>query len=116
MQSTDRWPDAIDFGCVSATAGSKGYDAGKNVSGIKRHIAVETQGPRHAIEVSMSRSRSSSAANCTSLRWSSSGGWSNADLRLKKSRRWWKNWQRKLNTSLQFVHLAFLGVLFRRSW
>ena len=26
------------------TAGHKGYDAGKKVSGIKRHIAVDTQG------------------------------------------------------------------------
>lgn len=33
------------------TAGSKGYDAGKKVSGIKRHIAVDTQGLPHAIEV-----------------------------------------------------------------
>lgn len=26
------------------TAENKGYDAGKKVSGIKRHIAVDTQG------------------------------------------------------------------------
>ncbi len=30
---------------------SKGYDAGKKVSGIKRHLAVDTQGMPHAIEV-----------------------------------------------------------------
>ena len=29
----------------------KGYDAGKKVSGIKRHIAVDTQGLPHAITV-----------------------------------------------------------------
>jgi transposase len=29
----------------------KGYDAGKKVSGIKRHIAVNTNGPPHGIEV-----------------------------------------------------------------
>ena len=29
----------------------KGYDAGKKVSGIKRHIAVDTQGLPHAIAV-----------------------------------------------------------------
>ncbi|MGQ7188117.1 transposase, partial [Escherichia sp. HC-CC] len=29
----------------------KGYDAGKKVSGIKRHIAVDTNGLIHAIEV-----------------------------------------------------------------
>jgi transposase len=29
----------------------KGYDAGKKVSGIKRHIAVDTQGLPHAVAV-----------------------------------------------------------------
>lgn len=33
------------------TAEQKGYDAGKLVSGIKRHIAVDTQGLPHAIHV-----------------------------------------------------------------
>ena len=33
------------------TADSKGYDAGKKVSGIKRHIAVDTQGLPHGIHV-----------------------------------------------------------------
>ncbi len=33
------------------TAGQKGYDAGKKVSGIKRHIAVDTEGLPHAIAV-----------------------------------------------------------------
>ncbi|QTD43911.1 IS5 family transposase [Ottowia testudinis] len=33
------------------TAGFKGYDAGKKVSGIKRHIAVDTQGLPHAVAV-----------------------------------------------------------------
>ena len=33
------------------TAGSKGYDAGKKISGIKRHIGVDTQGLPHAIVV-----------------------------------------------------------------
>ncbi len=33
------------------TAEQKGYDAGKKVSGIKRHIAVDTQGLPHAIHV-----------------------------------------------------------------
>jgi len=33
------------------TAGEKGFDAGKNVSGIKRHIAVDTQGLPHAVHV-----------------------------------------------------------------
>lgn len=31
------------------TAESKGYDAGKKISGIKRHIAVDSQGLPHAL-------------------------------------------------------------------
>lgn len=31
------------------TAENKGYDAGKKISGIKRHIAVDTQGLPHTI-------------------------------------------------------------------
>ena len=34
---------------------------------------------------------------------------------LEKKRRLWKNSERLLNTSLQFVHLAFLALLLRRS-
>lgn len=33
------------------TAREKGYDAGKKVSGIKRHLAVDSNGLPHAIEV-----------------------------------------------------------------
>ena len=33
---------------------------------------------------------------------------------LEKNRRLWKNCERELNTSLQFVHLAFLALLLRR--
>ncbi|AOM40378.1 hypothetical protein A9255_07140 [Xenorhabdus hominickii] len=33
------------------TAREKGYDAGKKVSGIKQHIAVDNQGLPHAITV-----------------------------------------------------------------
>ena len=35
----------------TATAEEKGYDAGKKVSGIKRHIVVDTQGLPHAVLV-----------------------------------------------------------------
>jgi transposase len=35
----------------SDTAEKKGYDAGKKVSGIKHHIAVDTQGLPHAIHI-----------------------------------------------------------------
>ena len=34
---------------------------------------------------------------------------------LEKNRRLWKNCERKLDTSLQFIHLAFLALLLRRS-
>ncbi|MDF0607251.1 transposase, partial [Neisseriaceae bacterium TC5R-5] len=34
---------------------------------------------------------------------------------LEKCRRLWKNCERKLNSSLQLVHLAFLVLLLRRS-
>ena len=33
------------------TAEEKGYDSGKKVSGIKRHIAVDRQGFPHGIEI-----------------------------------------------------------------
>ena len=145
------------------TAGQKGYDAGKKVSGIKRHIAVDTQGLPHAIAVTtaevtdrkgalqaLERSRSSlkqvQSLLCDSgytgepfaegvreilgkpvtvqiakrselhtfavipKRWvvERSFAW------LEKNRRLWKNCERKLNTSLQFIHLAFLALLLKR--
>lgn len=37
----------------TASAEKKGYDAGKKVSGIKRHIAVDTQGLPHAIAIAI---------------------------------------------------------------
>jgi len=144
------------------SAEQKGYDAGKKVSGIKRHIAVDTQGLPHAIaittaEVTDRNGALQAIARCTrnlgrvqSLlvdggysgepfaeavkerlkatvqvvkrnelhtfavlpkRWvvERSFGW------LEKCRRLWKNCERKLNTSLQLVHLAFLVLLLRRS-
>ena len=145
------------------TAGSKGYGAGKKVSGIKRHIAVDTQGLPHAIAVTTAEVTDRKGALqalqrckpalsrvqallCDSgyvgrpfaqgvqdilgghvavqiakrselhtfkvmpKRWivERSFAW------LEKNRRLWKNCERLLNTSLQFVHLAFLGLLLRR--
>jgi transposase len=143
------------------TAESKGYDAGKKVSGIKRHIAVDTQGLPHAIVVTTADVTDRNGAlqaveRCASgldqvqsvlvdggytgqpfadaiherlgatvqvakrnelhtfavipQRWvvERSFGW------LEKCRRLWKNCERKLNTSVQFVHLAFLTLLLRR--
>jgi transposase len=144
------------------TAEQKGYDAGKKVSGIKRHIAVDTQGLPHAICVTTAQVTDRQgaleaidrcAANLVCVqsvltdggytgelfaqavndklgatvqvakrselhtfavipqRWvvERSFGW------LEKSRRLWKNCERKINTSLQFIHLAFLSLLLRRS-
>ena len=34
---------------------------------------------------------------------------------IEKCRRLWKNCERKLNTSLQFIHLAFLSLLLGKS-
>ena len=146
------------------TAEHKGYDAGKKVSGIKRHIAVDTQGLPHAIAVTtaevtdrkgalqalhhskstlsevqsiladsgyvgepfvqgvrdiLGQSVTVQIAKRSELhtfkvmpkRWvvERSFAW------LEKSRRLWKNCERKLNTSLQFVLLAFLALLLRKS-
>ena len=137
------------------TAEEKGYDTGKNVSGIKRHIAVDTQWLPHAIAVttanvtdragaleafSLNKKALSEVQNVLAdsaysgenfaasvqemleatveivkrnelhrfvvmpKRWvvERSFAW------LEKCRRLWKNCERKLNTSLQFVVLAFL--------
>jgi len=144
------------------SAEQKGYDAGKKVSGIKRHIAVDTQGFPHAIAVTTAEVTDRNGAlqaidrckpnlqrvesvlvdggytgqlfadgvmerlqatvqvvkrnelhtfSVLPQRWvvERSFGW------LEKCRRLWKNCERKLNTSLQFVHLAFLVLLLRRS-
>ncbi|MBF6651267.1 IS5 family transposase [Methylobacter sp. BlB1] len=142
-------------------ARSKGYDAGKRVSGIKRHIVVDTQGLPHAIVVTTANitdrqgalmAIDQHAANLSAVaallvdggytgqpfaesvrtligaevqvakrhelhafavmpqRWvvERSFAW------LEKCRRLWKNTERLLNTSLQFVNLAFLALLLRR--
>lgn len=146
------------------TAGNKGYDAGKKVSGIKRHIGVDTQGLPHAIAVTTAEVTDRNGAlqamqRCKGnldqvqsvltdsgyvgepfaqsvrqtlgekvtvqvvkrselhkfavipKRWvvERSFAW------LEKNRRLWKNCERWLNTSLQFIHLAFLAILLRRS-
>lgn len=143
------------------TAEHKGYDAGKKVSGIKRHIAVDTQGLPHAIAVTtanvtdrdgavtMAKQSKEDLSEVKNLlvdggysgekfatkidnilqatvevvkrnelhtfvvlpkRWvvERSFGW------LEKCRRLWKNCERKLNTSLQMVALAFSSLLLKR--
>lgn len=139
-------------------------DAGKKVSGIKRHIAVDTQGLPHAVAVTttevtgrkgtlqalqrckcglkqvqsllcdsgyvgqpfvqgvqdilgdqvmvqIAKRSELHAFKVMPKRWvvERSFAW------LDKNRRLWKNCERLLNTSLQFVHLAFLALLLRRS-
>jgi transposase len=142
-------------------ANHKGYDAGKKVSGIKRHILVDTQGLPHAIAVTTADVTDRQGAlnaigqYVENLSEVSSvltdGGYTGqsfadavfaligatvqvvkrSDLHtfsvipkrwvversfawLEKCRRLWKNTERLLNTSLQFVNLAFLALLLRR--
>ncbi len=143
------------------TAEEKGYDAGKKISGIKRHIAVDTQGLPHAIYITTANVGDRNAAvemickarkNLSEVqnilvdagytgenfaaqikttigatvevikrselhtfvvlpkRWvvERSFAW------LEKCRRLWKNCERKLNTSLQMVVLAFTVLLLKR--
>jgi transposase len=144
------------------SAGEKGYDAGKKVSGIKRHIAVDTQGLPHAIAVTTADVTDRKGALLALGRCAADlkavqsiladGGYvgqpfaqaveellgakvqiaKRSDLHtfvvmpqrwvversfawIEKCRRLWKNCERKLNTSLQFIHLAFLALLLRRS-
>jgi transposase len=145
----------------SDTAENKGYDAGKKVSGIKRHIAVDTQGFPHAIAVTTAEVTDRDGAlkmlgRCAGDLQAvknvlTDGGYTGQPFAaevlatlgatvqvakrselhrfvvipqrwiversfawLEKNRRLWKNCERKLNTSLQFIHLAFLGLLLRR--
>ena len=144
------------------TASQKGYDAGKKVSGIKRHIAVDTQGLPHAVAVTTAEVTDRIGAMAAFDRCAEGlqhvtsvlvdGGYSGKPFAdaveeklgatvqvakrselhtfavmpkrwvversfawLEKCRRLWKNCERKLNTSLQMVNLAFLVLLLRRS-
>lgn len=144
------------------SAENKGYDAGKKVSGIKRHIAVDTQGLPHAIHVTTANVTDRAGA-LSMFAWHRAelgmvqkvlvdGGYTGEPFAdgvktltgasvevvrrhelhtfavlprrwvversfawLEKCRRLWKNCERKLNTSLQMVVLAFAVLLLRRS-
>lgn len=143
------------------TAATKGYDAGKKVSGIKRHIAVDTQGLPHAIVVTTADVTDRKGAltaftlhkDCLSevVNVLADGGYVGKPFAqetydilgatvevvkrnalhtfvvipqrwvversfawLEKCRRLWKNCERQLNTSLQFVNFAFLTLLLKR--
>ncbi|WP_342272742.1 IS5 family transposase [Spiroplasma endosymbiont of Acasis viretata] len=143
------------------TTKNKGYDAGKKISGIKRHIAVDSQGLPHAIYITTAEKTDRNSAiimienekeNLSAVqkilvdagytgekfaskiktiinanvevikrnelhsfvvlpkRWvvERSFAW------LEKCRRLWKNCEKKLNTSLQMVVLAFISILLKR--
>lgn len=143
------------------TAASRGYDANKRVSGIKRHLIVDSQGLPHGIQITTANVTDREGAvmmiakakdNLSEVinlladagytgkhfaiqierligatvqiakrnelhrfvvlpkRWvvERSFAW------LEKSRRLWKNCERKLATSLQMTVLAFLALLLHR--
>ena len=144
------------------SAEQKGYDAGKKVSGIKRHIAVDTQGLPHAIHVTTANVTDRAGA-LTMFYLSQAdlqqvqkvlvdGGYTGGSFAdavkellgasvevvqrhelhtfavlpqrwvversfawLEKCRRLWKNCERKLNTSLQMMVLAFAVLILKRS-
>ena len=143
------------------TAENKGYDAGKKISGIKRHIAVDTQGLPHAIYITTANvtDRAGAITMASNAKENLSrvktmlvdGGYSGVPFAtaikeilgatveiakrselhkfvvipkrwvversfgwLEKCRRLWKNCERKTNTSLQFVVLAFIRLLVQR--
>ena len=143
------------------TAGHKGYDAGQKVSGIKRHIAVDTQGLPHAIHGTTANVTDRAGAlvmfdeNRSGLNQVQKalvdGGYTGKPFAtavqsllgasvevvkrnelhtfvvlpkrwvversfawLEKCRRLWKNCERKLNTSLQMVALAFRVLILIR--
>ena len=117
------------------TAALKGYDAGKKVSGIKRWGAArpawagckacsltaanagdpfaqavkETLGETAAVQIAKRGEWHKFAVILK--RWMVERGFAWLD----KNRRLWKNCERHLTTSLQFIHLAFLALLLRRS-
>jgi Transposase and inactivated derivatives len=144
------------------SAREKGYEAGKKVSGIKRHIAVDTQGLPHAIAVTtadvteregalLALGRCAPHLKAVQSLLADAGDVGQpfaravekllgADVQiakrsqlhtfavmpqrwvversfawLEKCRRLCKNCERKLNTRLQFIHLAFLELLLRKS-
>jgi transposase len=143
------------------SAENKGYDAGKKVSGIKRHIAVDTEGLPHAIYITTANitDREGAVAMINDAKENLEavknvlvdGGYSGKNFSskineiigatvevarrselhkfvvipkrwvversfswLEKCRRLWRNCERKMNTSLQMVVLAFIGLFLRR--
>ena len=114
------------------TAEQKGYDAGKKVSGIKLHIAVDTMGLPHAIYMSCADVTDRDGAvqmikcNLDNLseveKFLVDGGYTgenfaNAVKELCSAEVevvLWKNCERKLSISLQMTVLTFVSLLIRR--
>lgn len=143
------------------TAEEKGYDAGKKISGIKRHIGVDTNGLPHAVTITTANVTDRDGAIMMATNWKYylilvlkllvDGGYTGENFAtqikiilgaevevvkrnelhtfkvlpkrwvvertfawLEKCRRLWKNCERKLNTSLQMVYLAFVSLLLKR--
>ena len=145
------------------TAQEKGYDAGKKVSGIKRHLAVDTLGLPHAIAITRANVGDREGGLLAPARCADNldtvqavlcdGGYTGEKFAagvheilhdgvtvqiakrnelhtfevlpkrwiversfawLEKNRRLWKNCERLLNTSLQFVLLAFIALILKR--
>lgn len=168
IRNCDLRKDKTTFGIVDAqsvqnadTAEEKGYDAGKKVSGIKRHIVVDTQGLPHAVIVTTADVTDRNGAlemltlNLDNLscvkKFLFDGGYTGekfaasvkeicgADAQivkrdelhkfvvlprrwvvertfgwLDKSRRLWKNCERKLSSSCQMTVLALVSTLIKR--
>ena len=145
------------------TAKNKGYDAGKKVSGIKRHAIVDSQGLPHGLLVTTANYTDRQGVlkvireNKETLKQVEvvlvDGGYTGeafssavqdligarvevakrSELHkfavipqrwvversfawLEKCRRLWKNCERYLNTSLQFMNLAFLVLILNRKY
>jgi transposase len=143
------------------TAEQKGYDAGKKVSGIKRHIAVDMLGLPHAICITTAnvtdRDDAVTMFNgkkgklCNVINVLADGGYSSEKFAckikeligstvevvkrnelhkfevlpkrwivercfawLEKCRRLLKNCERKIETSMQMVNVAFTALLLKR--
>ena len=168
IRDEDMRKDKTTFGIIDAqsvqnadTAEEKGYDAGKKVSGIKRHLIVDTQGLPHAVIVTTANVTDRQGALemitanldnlCSEKKYLVDGGYTGEKFAqavkeicgaevevvkrdelhtfavlpkrwvvertfgwLDKSRRLWKNCERKLSNSLQMVLLALISVLFKR--
>jgi transposase len=143
-------------------AEQKGYDGGKKVSGMKRHLAVDSRGLPHILHVTTANiSDKAGAMEMIEMRSENfqgvkkvlvDGGYNGEPFAkfvqeklvaetevakrselhtfavipkrwvvertiswLEKCRRLWKNCERKLETSLTMMRLAFISLILRRS-